>query len=131
MNPTLLTLARQRGGIDCGGLDDLVVAYGSFFQQGDLPAPMLGGDLAETARKGTSTSRRLPVRCSGIGVSCESARPDRWATRSVRWRQIRVRRRLPSRVQHLALERVAVDRERGDERLLQRAEFELGSSFCG
>jgi hypothetical protein len=34
-------------------------------------------------------------------------------------------------VQHLALERVAVDRERGDERLLQRAEFELGSSFCG
>ena len=32
MNPTLLTLARQRGGIDCGGLDYLVIAYGSFFQ---------------------------------------------------------------------------------------------------
>jgi hypothetical protein len=32
VNPTLLTLARQRGDIDCGGLDYLVVAYGSFFQ---------------------------------------------------------------------------------------------------
>jgi len=32
VNPTLLTLARQRGEIDCGGLDYLVVAYGAFFQ---------------------------------------------------------------------------------------------------
>ena len=32
VNPTLITLARQRGEIDCGGLDYLVVAYGSFFQ---------------------------------------------------------------------------------------------------
>jgi hypothetical protein len=32
VNPTLLALARQRGEIDCGGLDYLVVAYGSFFQ---------------------------------------------------------------------------------------------------
>jgi hypothetical protein len=28
VNPTLVTLARQRGEIDCGGLDYLVVAYG-------------------------------------------------------------------------------------------------------
>jgi hypothetical protein len=32
VNPALLTLARQRGELDCGGLNYLVVAYGSFFQ---------------------------------------------------------------------------------------------------
>jgi hypothetical protein len=32
VNPTLLTLARQRGEIDCGGLRYLVVGYGSFDQ---------------------------------------------------------------------------------------------------
>jgi hypothetical protein len=32
VNPTLLTLARQRGEIDCGGLRFLVVAYGHFWQ---------------------------------------------------------------------------------------------------
>lgn len=31
VNPTLLTLARQRGNIDCGGLRYLLVRYGSFF----------------------------------------------------------------------------------------------------
>jgi hypothetical protein len=32
VNPALLTLARQRGEIDCGGLEYLVVRYGNFFQ---------------------------------------------------------------------------------------------------
>ncbi|QXD13690.1 hypothetical protein GQ464_009375 [Rhodocaloribacter litoris] len=32
VNPTLLTLARQRGNIDCGGLRFLIVAYGHFYQ---------------------------------------------------------------------------------------------------
>lgn len=31
VNPTLLTLARQRGNIDCGGLEYLLIRYGSFF----------------------------------------------------------------------------------------------------
>ncbi len=31
VNPTLLTLARQRGDIDCGGLRYLLIRYGSFF----------------------------------------------------------------------------------------------------
>jgi hypothetical protein len=31
VNPTLLTLARQRGNIDCGGLRYLLIRYGSFF----------------------------------------------------------------------------------------------------
>jgi hypothetical protein len=32
VNPTLLTLARQRGELDCGGLRHLIVAYGNFSQ---------------------------------------------------------------------------------------------------
>src|SRR5262245_341415 len=32
VNPVLLLLARQRGEIDCGGLDYLIVRYGSFAQ---------------------------------------------------------------------------------------------------
>jgi hypothetical protein len=32
VNPTLLKLAMQRGNIDCGGLEYLIVRYGSFFQ---------------------------------------------------------------------------------------------------
>jgi hypothetical protein len=40
VNPTVLTLTRQRGEIDCGGLDYVVVRYGNFFQ---LVAPIEGG----------------------------------------------------------------------------------------
>ena len=32
VNPTLIKLASQRGNIDCGGLDYLLVRYGNFFQ---------------------------------------------------------------------------------------------------
>jgi hypothetical protein len=32
VNPTLLKLATQRGNIDCGGLDYVIVRYGNFFQ---------------------------------------------------------------------------------------------------
>jgi hypothetical protein len=32
VNPTLLKLTTQRGNIDCGGLDYLLVKYGNFFQ---------------------------------------------------------------------------------------------------
>lgn len=32
VNPTLLTVARQRGNIDCGGLRFLIVGYGNFYQ---------------------------------------------------------------------------------------------------
>jgi hypothetical protein len=32
VNPTLITLASQRGNIDCGGLEYLIVRYGRFFQ---------------------------------------------------------------------------------------------------
>lgn len=32
VNPTLLKLATQRGDIDCGGLEYLLLRYGHFFQ---------------------------------------------------------------------------------------------------
>jgi hypothetical protein len=38
VNPALLTLARQRGELDCGGLRHLIVGYGNF-NQIVVPAP--------------------------------------------------------------------------------------------
>jgi len=43
VNPTLLTLARQRGDIDVGGLDHLIVRYGAVFQ---LVIPIGGGHVS-------------------------------------------------------------------------------------
>jgi hypothetical protein len=43
VNPTLLTLAGQRGRLDCGGLDFLVVGYGAFQQ---LVMPMQDGHVS-------------------------------------------------------------------------------------
>lgn len=40
VNPTILTLTRRRGEIDCGGLDYVVVRYGNFFQ---FVVPIEGG----------------------------------------------------------------------------------------
>ncbi len=51
VNPTLIALARQRGEIDCGGLDYLVVAYGSFFQ---LVLPIDGGHVSVAIERSQS-----------------------------------------------------------------------------
>ncbi len=60
VNPTLLTLTRQRGGIDCGGLDYVVVAYGSFFQ---LVLPLAAGHLSVAVeRTQTPTDLVEPLR---------------------------------------------------------------------
>ncbi|SHG19630.1 hypothetical protein [Flagellimonas flava] len=32
VNPTLLKLTSQRGNIDCGGLNHLIIGYGNFYQ---------------------------------------------------------------------------------------------------
>ncbi len=32
VNPAVLTLTRQRGNVDCGGLDYVLIRYGHFFQ---------------------------------------------------------------------------------------------------
>ena len=43
VNPTLLTLARQRGNIDCGGLEFIVVRHGTVYQ---LIHPITAGHLS-------------------------------------------------------------------------------------
>jgi hypothetical protein len=43
VNPTLLTLTRQRGEIDCGGLEFVLIRYGSFYE---LVLPIPGGHLS-------------------------------------------------------------------------------------
>lgn len=43
VNPTLLTLTRQRGDIDCGGLEFVLIRYGSFYE---LVMPLPGGHLS-------------------------------------------------------------------------------------
>src|SRR5262245_4597253 len=43
VNPTLLTLTRQRGEIDCGGLEFVLIRYGSFYE---LVLPLSGGHLS-------------------------------------------------------------------------------------
>jgi hypothetical protein len=62
VNPTLITLARQRGEIDCGGLDYLIVAYGSFFQ---LVLPVDGGHVSiAIERTQTPTELVEPIRAA-------------------------------------------------------------------
>ena len=43
VNPTLLTLVRQRSNIDCGGLEYVLIRYGSFYE---LVAPLEGGHVS-------------------------------------------------------------------------------------
>ena len=43
VNPTLLTLVSQRGNIDCGGLQFVVIRYGNFYQ---FVAPYVRGHIS-------------------------------------------------------------------------------------
>ncbi|WP_158751300.1 hypothetical protein [Acidobacterium sp. S8] len=43
VNPTLLTLIRQRGNVDCGGAQFVVVRYGNFYQ---LVIALTGGHVS-------------------------------------------------------------------------------------
>lgn len=43
VNPTLLTLVTQRGNIDCGGLQYVLIRYGNFFE---YVAPVAGGHVS-------------------------------------------------------------------------------------
>jgi hypothetical protein len=62
VNPTLITLARQRGEIDCGGLDYLVVAYGNFFQ---LVLPVEGGHVSVAIERTQSPTELVdPIRAA-------------------------------------------------------------------
>jgi len=43
VNPTLLTLVSQRGNIDCGGMQYVLIRYGNFFE---YVAPVAGGHVS-------------------------------------------------------------------------------------
>lgn len=43
VNPTLITLVRQRGEIDCGGLEYVLIRYGNFFE---FVQPLRNGHLS-------------------------------------------------------------------------------------
>jgi hypothetical protein len=49
VNPTLLLLTGQRGAIDCGGRDYVLVRYGNFFQ---LVHPIEGGHVSVAIEPG-------------------------------------------------------------------------------
>lgn len=64
VNPALFTLARQRGDIDCGGLDYLVVAYGNFFQ---LVLPIEGGHVSVAVERTHSPTELVDQIRAAIG----------------------------------------------------------------
>ena len=56
VNPTLLTLATQRGNIDCGGLRYLIVGYGHFHQ---LVVPSPAGHVSVAFELGANPAEHL------------------------------------------------------------------------
>jgi hypothetical protein len=64
VNPTLITLARQRGEIDCGGLDYLIIAYGNFFQ---LVLPHDGGHVSVAVERSQSPTELVDRIREAIG----------------------------------------------------------------
>jgi len=58
VNPTALTLVRQRGNIDCGGVRYLVIRYGNFYQ---CVFPVSGGHVSVALEPGADLSRHLEL----------------------------------------------------------------------
>jgi hypothetical protein len=58
VNPTLLTLVGQRGAIDCGGLEYVLIRYGHFFQ---LVHPVAGGHVSVAIEAGAEPLALVPV----------------------------------------------------------------------
>src|SRR5262245_4384433 len=58
VNPTLLTLVRQRGNIDCGGVRYFVIRYGNFYQ---CVFPVAGGHISVALEPAADLSRHLEL----------------------------------------------------------------------
>lgn len=68
VNPTVLLLTRQRGGIDCGGLEYVVIRYGNFFT---AVCPISGGHVSigiEPAADPVSVVALVRETARGIGL---------------------------------------------------------------
>ena len=57
VNPTLLTLLKQRGEIDCGGVEYVIVRYGNFFQ---FIYPVSGGHVSIAFETKCNYEKLLP-----------------------------------------------------------------------
>lgn len=57
VNPTLLTLVRQRGEIDCGGMEYVIIRYGNFNQ---FIHPLPGGHISIAFQPNSNYGRFLP-----------------------------------------------------------------------
>ncbi len=58
VNPTVLLLTGQRGNIDCGGMEYVLIRYGNFFQ---LVIPTAGGHVSVCIEKDAD-----PVQLAGL-----------------------------------------------------------------
>lgn len=58
VNPTILKVARQRGDIDCGGLEYVTIRYGNFFQ---LIFEVEGGHLSVCIDKNSNPLKFFPL----------------------------------------------------------------------
>jgi hypothetical protein len=66
VNPTLLTLTRQRGEIDCGGLEFVLIRYGSFYE---LVLPLPGGHLSVGIESGADPLQLVPRLRAAAGLT--------------------------------------------------------------
>ena len=66
VNPTLLTLTRQRGEIDCGGLEFVLIRYGSFYE---LVLPLPGGHLSVGIEPHADPLRLVPQLRAAAGLA--------------------------------------------------------------
>ncbi|HXE58749.1 MAG TPA: hypothetical protein VNK43_12170 [Gemmatimonadales bacterium] len=58
VNPTVITLLRQRGEIDCGGLRYVLIRYGNFHQ---FVHPVPGGHLSVALEPSAEPDRLVPA----------------------------------------------------------------------
>lgn len=58
VNPTLLKLVTQRGNIDCGGVEYVIIRYGSFFE---LVHPVSGGHISIGIEPSADLQKTIPA----------------------------------------------------------------------
>ncbi len=70
VNPTLVKLLSQRGNIDCGGLEYVLVRYGSFFA---LVCPIPGGHVSITLDPSIDPLPFVPANQAIVARTCKAA----------------------------------------------------------
>jgi len=68
VNPALLTLLGQRGNIDCGGLDHVLIRYGNFLE---LVVPLVDGHLS-VGLEPESDGKTLAAAICGLPLVAEA-----------------------------------------------------------